>query len=123
MAPNAALANRFVGRLFSENGRLHFVLDVDTESGIARVSFRADGQQQIAHMTIAEVGLRLEATPALCLDGLESDSTAKRIAKRADGWFFTTREGQKGPYESESEANAALNQYIVAAQGGSVAEA
>ena len=38
MTLNATLAKRYEGRLFVEDGRLHLVLDVNTESGTASVS-------------------------------------------------------------------------------------
>ena len=60
MQPNAtALANRLEGRLFSAEGRLYLVVAVDTQSGFARVSYRADGKQQISEMLISDVGLGL----------------------------------------------------------------
>ena len=117
MALNAtALASRMEGRLFSEEGRLYFILDVDTDSGFARVSFRADGIQQIIRMSISEVGLRLSSGTSLLLDGLGTADTSNRIIQRNDGWFFSTREGLNGPYRSDTDANLALGKYILSAQ-------
>ena len=96
------------------------VLDVDTESGFARVSCRADGGQQVIQMPISEVGLRLSSGSNLRLDGLSTADTSNRIIQQTDGWFFTTREGPKGPYLSDTEANLALSKYILSAQGASV---
>ncbi len=107
------LANRFEGRLFSEEGRLYFVLDVDTESGIARVSCRVDGRQQVIEMPLSEVGLRLSSNSSLLLDGLSTADQSNRIIRRTDGWFFTTREGAKGPYPSNTDANLALSKHIL----------
>ena len=118
MTPNSiALAHRFVGRLFSDEGRLHFVLDVDTDAEIARVSYRSDGQQCVDHMPLAEVGARLAASSDLRLDGLNASGAADRITKQAEGWFFSTREGLKGPYDSQTEANRALHKHVLSLQG------
>ncbi|MFB3041086.1 MAG: DUF6316 family protein [Candidatus Poribacteria bacterium] len=114
------LANRFEGRLFSDEGRLYLVIDVDTESGLARVSCRADGGQQVIRMPVSEVALRLSSNSKLRLDGLSTADTSNRIIQQTDGWFFTTREGPKGPYQSDAEANLALSKYILSAQGTSV---
>ncbi len=120
MALNAAaLASRFEGRLFSDEGRLYFVLDVDTESGFARVSCRADGVQQVIQMPVSEVGLRLSSSSNSRLDGLSTADTSNRIIQQTNGWFFTTREGPQGPYLSDTEANLALSKYILSAQGTS----
>ena len=113
------IANRFEGRLFSEEGRLYFVLDVDTESGIARVSCRVDGRQQVIEMPLAEVGLRLSSSSSLLLDGMNTSDTSKRIIRQTDGWFFTTREGPKGPYPSDRDANQALSKHILARSSAS----
>jgi len=114
-----ALANRYAGRLFSEQGRLHLVIDVDTESGFARVSCRANGEQQIIQMPISEVGLRLSSRSNLLLDSLSNTETSNRIIHQTDGWFFTTRGGLKGPYPSDTDARQALSNHILSAQGES----
>ena len=111
-----ALASRMEGRLFSAEGRLYFILDVDTDSGFARVSCRADGVQQIIEMSISEVGLRLSSGSNLLLDNVSTEDTSNRIIQRNDGWFFSTREGLNGPYLSDTEANLALNKYILSVQ-------
>ncbi len=118
MTPSTtALAHRFVGRLFSDEGRLHFVLDVDVDAETARVSYRCDGQQCVEHMPLAEVGARLAASSDLRLDGLSESGASSRITRDADGWFFSTREGLKGPYDSEAEANRALRKHVLSLQG------
>ena len=114
-----ALAHRFVGRLFSDEGRLHFVLDVDPEAEIARVSYRCDGRQCVDHMPLADVSARLAASSNLRLDGLSASGPANRISRQADGWFFSTREGLKGPYDCEAEANQALHKHVLALQAAS----
>lgn len=117
MAFNApALASRMEGRLFSEEGRLYFILDVDTDSGFARVSCRADGVQQVIQMSISEVGLRLSSGSNLLLDNVSGEDTSNRIIQQNDGWFFSTREGLNGPYRSDDDANMALNKYILSVQ-------
>ena len=120
MQPNAtALANRLEGRLFSAEGRLHFVVAVDTQSGFARVSYCADGKQQITQLPISEVGLRLTSDSDLRLDGLSGAEKANRLIQKSDGWFFSTREGIKGPYPSETDADLALSKHMLSAQGNS----
>jgi len=118
MAQNVtAQAGRFEGRLFSDNGRLNFVIDVNTESGVARVSCRIDDEQQIVQMPIAEVGLKLSTNTKL--DGFGVNASPNRIVEQTDGWFFSTREGLKGPYVSDAEADRALNSYIQSMQADS----
>ncbi len=112
-------AKALEGRLFSEDGRLHFVVDVDTETGFARVSCRADGVQQVIQMPISEVGLRISSSSNLHLDGLSTADTSKRIIRQTDGWFFTTREGLNGPYRSDTDANLALSKHVLSVQGTS----
>ena len=117
MTVNApALTSRFEGRLFSENGRLYFVLDIDPASGVARVSCRGESGQQVIEMPISEIGLRLATSGSLQLDGLNTSETSNRITKLTDGWFFTTREGPNGPFRTEAEADLALSKYILSVQ-------
>ena len=54
----ATLARRIEGRLFTDDGRLYFVLSVDPESGFAQVSHRADGRLQVSVKTDADFGGR-----------------------------------------------------------------
>ena len=124
MAPYAtALGSRFEGRLFSYEGRLHLVLDVDTESGTARVSYCADGTRQISQMSIMEIGLHLSTGSNLRLDGLNTTESSKRITQDSDGWYFATREGPQGPYASDTEAKQALNKHTLERQGASASRA
>ncbi len=117
---STALTTRFEGRLFSAEGRLYFVLDVDAASGLARISCRIDGQQQVIEMPISEVGLRLSSGSNLRLDSLSTADTSNRIIQQTDGWFFTTREGPNGPYGSKTEADSALSRHILSTQGRSL---
>ena len=124
MASKAAgLASRLEGRLFADEGRLYLVIDVDTEAGFARVSYRADGQQQVAQIPISEVSLRLSFGSNLLLDGASTADKSNRIIKKTDGWFFTTRDGVNGPYQSETEATEALSKYILSVQSNSPSRA
>lgn len=112
----ATLNNRLEGRLFSDHGRLHLILDVDTEAGLARVSFRADDQQQVIQMPLADICQKLATGGTLQLDGLNTEDTAKRVVQQVDGWYFTTREGPEGPYPTADQARNALNEFILAKQ-------
>jgi hypothetical protein len=112
----STLTNRLEGRLFSDQGRLHLILDVDTDAGLARVSFRADDQQQITQMPIADVCQLLATVGPLKLDGLNAEDTAKRVIEEIDGWYFTTREGPEGPYDTADQAKTALSKFILAIQ-------
>ena len=105
--------NRYEGRLFSEDGRLCLVLDVNTESGLARVSSRVQGMRQVVDMPVSEVALRLASPPEQNLDVPVASS---RVVQKSDGWFFVAREGLKGPYLSDVDAEQALTDYIQAAQ-------
>ncbi|MCZ6643568.1 MAG: DUF6316 family protein [Gammaproteobacteria bacterium] len=111
-------AKAIEGRLFTQEGRLYFVVEVDTEAGFARVSCRAEGVQQVIQMPISEVGLRISSSSNLLLDNLNTTETSTRIVQRPDGWFFTTREGLNGPYLSDTDANLALSRHILSVQGG-----
>ena len=48
------------GRVFTHDGHLHFVLDADRQTGLARLSCRYDRRTEIIYMPVAEVVLRLE---------------------------------------------------------------
>ena len=108
-----ALGNRFEGRLFIDEGRLHFVVEVDVDAGFARVSFRADGQHQVIEMPLAEVATQLAKNSKIILDGMSSADKAGRITQDSDGWYFNTRDGRKGPYPSDDEAAEALEDSVV----------
>jgi hypothetical protein len=105
-----ALESRYEGRLFTEEGRLYFIVEVNSDAGIARVSYSDDGEQKIMEMPISEVGLRLaSSSPSL----LPPEQTS-RVVEQDDGWYFKTREGLDGPYATDAMADHALKQYIMA---------
>ena len=55
-----SMESRIVGRVFTHEERLHFVLDADRENGLARLSCRYDQRTEFIYMPVAEVVLRLE---------------------------------------------------------------
>lgn len=112
--------NRLEGRLFVEDGHLYYVLHVDLEAEIARVSVRKDGQQDVVEMPLHTIGAKVGACNQLSLDGLETKKTADRVMERDEGWYFKAREGLRGPYDNEDEAKTALKNYIIAVQGADV---
>ena len=114
------LAKRFEGRLFPLSGKLCLVTEIDCERDLARVSCRIDGRAQILEMTIMEVADHLTKSADLKLDNINSDETKKRLRKQKDGWFFDSREGPQGPFQSKREGAKALNDYIVETQDESL---
>lgn len=56
------IGSRLVGRVFTYENALHFVLEVDEETGLARVSFRKEGKTVVMQMPIGEVAFRLNGT-------------------------------------------------------------
>ncbi len=113
---NMLSAQRVVGRLFSQNGKLHLVLEVDPASRMARVSCRVDDATQVIAMPIAEVMQHLDSSSALKLDGLNSERTEERILEKDDGWFFRAREGEYGPFSNSQAAKRALSRHVLLAQ-------
>lgn len=55
-----AMENRVVGRVFTYQDRLHFVLEADRETGLARMSCRYGQRTDIVYMPVTEVVKRLE---------------------------------------------------------------
>lgn len=55
-----SVESRIVGRVFTYEGRLHFVLEADPESGLARLSCRYGQRTDIIFMPVTEVMMRLE---------------------------------------------------------------
>jgi hypothetical protein len=49
-----------LGRVFTYEGALHFVLEVDGVTGLCRVSRRAAARTEIIHMPLGEVVLRVK---------------------------------------------------------------
>ena len=117
MSVNATIAKRYEGRLFVEDGRLHMVINVDTTTGMAHVSCNDGNGAKVSEWPVTEIGNRLSRTNGLMLDGLVRNDHSERITEKDDGWHFTSREGLKGPYDSEKKAEAALKEYILASQG------
>jgi hypothetical protein len=107
---------RFEGRLFVAEGRLCMVVEADELTGTGRVSCQLDGRQQVVEMSLTEIGRRISSGESLTLDNVNGAEVTNRILKKPDGWFFSTREGLKGPYRSDTEAEQQLNQHIVATQ-------
>ena len=112
----ARYAHRIAGRLFSKGGRLHLILEADSNSGIAKVSCRVEDETQVIAMPIAEVVQLLTVSSKLKLDGLSSDKTVERVFAKGDFWFFKAREGQHGPFANEQKAERALKRHILCAQ-------
>ena len=56
-----------LGRVFTHEGALHFVLEVDDMTGLCRISRRHSGRMEIIHMPLGEVVLRVKGV----LDGAE----------------------------------------------------
>ena len=107
-----ALESRYEGRLFTEDGRLYYIVEIDSEAGIARVSYRVNDEQKIMQIPISEVGLRLASSSSTLLPPEQTS----RIIEKDDGWYFKSREGVDGPYATDTMADHALKQYIMAAQ-------
>lgn len=112
--------NRLEGRLFVEQGKLYYILHVDTATGMARVSVRSDGQQTVVEMPVNDIGAKVGACAQLSLDGLESPTTAFRVLERSDGWYFKAREGEFGPFKDEVCAQTELKSYIIKVQGADI---
>lgn len=55
-----SVESRVIGRVFTYDDRLHFVLDADRETGLARLSCRYGQRTEFVYMPVAEVLLRLE---------------------------------------------------------------
>lgn len=107
---------RIEGRLFTEGGCLFMVVSVDATAGLARVSCRVDGRPQIAEMALAEVAERVSSGSSLILDNLNAPDSVKRIRQKDGAWYFSAREGQIGPFDSQEEARQELVKYILSMQ-------
>jgi hypothetical protein len=55
-----SMESRVAGRVFTHEDRLHFVLDTDRDTGLARLSCRYGQRTEIVYMPVSEVVLRLE---------------------------------------------------------------
>ncbi len=108
---------RFEGRLFVDEGRLCMVVEANEAAGTGRVSTRLDGKQTIIEMPLVDIAMHLATNAKLNLDNLGSPESKHRVLKKGDGWFFSAREGLKGPFPSGEQAERELDQYIIASQG------
>jgi len=55
-----SMEGRVVGRVFTYQDRLHFVLEADPQTGLARMSCRYGQRTDIVYMPVTEVVRRLE---------------------------------------------------------------
>jgi hypothetical protein len=108
--------NRLEGRLFTESGTLFMVVHADEANDKAQVSFRINEETQVLDLPFSEAAARVAGGANLILDNLNSPEAAKRILEMKDGWYFASREGQIGPYESKEEAGQSLGRYILSMQ-------
>lgn len=108
--------NRYEGRLFAESGTLFMVVQADAENDAARVSYRVKDETHVIEMPLSEVAKRVSAGSNLILDNLNSPESAKRLLEQEDGWYFASREGEIGPYESKADAGQAMGRYILSMQ-------
>jgi hypothetical protein len=92
------------------------ILEVNPDTGVAKVSCRVGEETQVIEMPISEIVGRLGSSNTLKLDRLSSEETEERVVEKDDRWFFQAREGSHGPYANESEAKQALKRHILAAQ-------
>ena len=113
MSPNL---NRLEGRLFTESGTLFMVVHADEANDKAQVSFRVNEETQVLDLPFSEAAARVAKGANLILDNLNSPEAAKRILEMKDGWYFASREGEIGPYESKEEAGKRLGRYILSMQ-------
>ncbi len=117
---NSNSIGRFEGRLFADAGRLYLVVEANELTGSGRVSFREDGENKVKEMPLSEISKLISRNSELKLDNTGGPIAAKRLVEKADGWFFSTREGLKGPYPTAEEAQQNLGQHVVATQAAGV---
>ena len=67
-------------------------------------------------LPFSDAAARVARGANLILDNLNSPESAKRILEMKDGWYFASREGEMGPYESKEEAGQRLGRYILSMQ-------
>ena len=108
--------NRLEGRLFTESGTLFMVVHADEANDQAQVSFRVNEETQVLDLPFSEAAARVAKGANLILDNLNSPEAAKRILEMKDGWYFASREGEMGPYESKEAAGQSLGRYILSMQ-------
>ena len=115
MSNPLALAKRLEGRLYVDEDMLHFVLMVDLENNVARVSRQAQ-EREVIEVALSEVMAHVSASTHLSLDNLNSQRSKKRVLEEDGEYFFSSREGRQGPYGSEEDAEKAMNSFIIASQ-------
>jgi hypothetical protein len=71
-----SVEGRVVGRVFTYDQRLHFVLEADRQTGLARMSCRYDKRTDIIYMPVSEVVMRLE-------DEMRRQTAAARPKRKA----------------------------------------
>ena len=108
--------NRLEGRLFTESGTLFMVVHADEANDRAQVSFRVNEDTQVLELPFSEAAARVAKGANLMLDNLNSPQSAKRLQEMQDGWYFASREGEMGPYETREEAGQSLGRYILSMQ-------
>jgi hypothetical protein len=108
--------NRLEGRLFTESGTLFMVVHADEANNQAQVSFCINEETQVLDLPFSEAAARVAKGANLILDNLNSPESAKRILQMKDGWYFASREGEMGPYESKEQAGQNLGRYILSMQ-------
>jgi hypothetical protein len=108
--------NRLEGRLFTKGGTLFMVVSADEANNTAQVSYRVNDETQVLDLPFSEAAARVAGGTNLILDNLNSPSSARRILEMKDGWYFASREGDIGPYESREEAGQQLGRYILSMQ-------
>ena len=110
------ILNRLEGRLFTQSGTLFMVVHADEANDQAQVSFRVNEETQVLDLPFSEAAARVARGANLILDNLNSPESTKRILEMKDGWYFASREGQIGPYETKEEAGQRLGRYILSMQ-------
>lgn len=108
--------SRFEGRLFAEGGCLFLVVHVDQATGIGRVTCRIDDVTQVTELPLAEIARRVSQGAELILDNLNGPQAVQRLLRRKGGWYFSSREGEIGPFDSKQEAGQQLARYILSMQ-------
>ena len=108
--------NRLEGRLFTKSGTLFMVVHADEANDKAQVTFRVNEETQVLDLPYSEAAARVAKGANLILDNLNSPEAAKRILEMKDGWYFASREGEMGPFESKEEAGQRLGRYILSMQ-------
>ena len=54
-----SVESRLLGRVFTYDRTLHYVLETNETTGLARLSCRCEGETEIRYMPVAEVCLRI----------------------------------------------------------------